>query len=118
MHSYPVCVLIMTVVLWLRFGEAINVCECITVVTLCLHLQNLLQESTDTFFLLNIKYDVYVRNRSVNLHAHDKLWQSVHLQTSQHMFALSETESKALFRYKVPLTVLIQKSVKQGLWHT
>jgi hypothetical protein len=65
------------------------VSECITVVTLCLHFQNLLNESTDTFFSLNVKL-YNVRSRAVNLHAHDKVWHSVHLQfhTSQHMFAL------------------------------
>ena len=49
-HSHPVCALIMTVVLWLTYREAINVRECITVITLCLHFQNLLHESTRFFF--------------------------------------------------------------------
>jgi len=48
------------------------VSECITVVTLCIHFENLLRESTDTFFFSpNVKFDVNVRSRSVNLHVHD-----------------------------------------------
>jgi hypothetical protein len=93
-HSHPGCALIMFVVLWLTYGEGINVCECITVVTLRLHFQNLLHESTDTFFFLNVKFD-NVRSKPVNLHACDKLWQSVHLQLhrSQHMFVRNRKQS-------------------------
>lgn len=69
------------------------------------------------FFFLNVKFDVSVRSRSVNLHARDKLRQSVHLQLhiSQHMFALSETESKALFRYEVLLAVYESEICQAGL---
>ena len=49
------------------------VSECFTVVTLCLHFQNLLHKSTDTFFFPLTEFDANVRSRSVNLHTHDKL---------------------------------------------
>jgi hypothetical protein len=81
--------------------------ECITVV--CLHFPNLLHESTDTFFFKH-KCDVNIGNRSVYIHAYDKLWHSVHLQlqTSQH-------RSKALFRYKVSLAISDSEICQAGL---
>jgi len=47
------------------------------------------------------------------------LWQSVHLQlhTSQHMFALSKTESKALFRYWVLLAVSESNLSSRVAWN-